>query len=514
MIIKHNKLKKEVVDLLLKIYGSWDSLDSKTQLNKVQIFKEVKNIYNNRNEVMKVFYKELEGLLKAVLIYNSKSKEYTVAIKNNSGIVYIFNNMVSGISLIKGEELIQENLSFQQLKKSEDHIILNIEGNVFLKNIINKNFEEYSIVDLNKNEDCDLVKDNNIYIDDFEDINPNKKEPFISSLNISQLSKNLKLREEEMIEIQSSWSFNEKINKYTGFSLEDNSNKGYSQEDKMLMTIDFNNENSFEKILFPLILLSEDFYSTIDSINIIDTFFKINANKVVLMSLLMIKQDMWVKGIEKEYVLSERNKVVLNLYNTILSNNVLVCVDVETLSKVVAVDLRGHLYNAVNGTDVLQAYFSLDVEEFSELNKIPEDYNVGESLYFKKNSELVNNVDMLSVKKKNIEKEELLINGEEFLIIKTVDLIKDNAIVARKHEYMFNNINDLLLNYLKNKNLHYKREERVEDSFLELIFEVKDEYIDVVGELGKIKKGWSHKRKINRYYSFSEKLKLLLLKLK
>jgi hypothetical protein len=534
--MKNNKLKKETIDLISSLYSSWESLEMGMDSDKIQLFTDVRKIINDKKNPIKVYCNDVNDNLKTILIYNIKEKDYTIAMLNTSGLTYIFNNLVSGITLLKNNEIIQENLLFQQLIESDTSILVDINNNMFLKKVIEEGFINNKLINLNiekikeKKEIFEKVDDKY-----FEEI---KKEPFISVPMLEEdkteqeesddiiKSSNIKIKmkleddiedkineSETFFEFENSLSFNEKIIKLTGLSLLDNSHKGYSEEDKIIMTIDFDGNKSFEETIIALILLSEDFSSTVDNINIVSSFFKVNKNNVSLLPLLMVREKITIlEDSQTSYELSLINKTTVSTYMSVMKNNVLICLD--NVEGIRAVNLLGQNYDVINNSEILNSEF---VVSFSDLEQeeqiISKDFIVGGNLYFKENKKSTFFIDLKNLKEDVINKN-LILNKKENKIIKSLNLSDKEFIVSEKHKYVFDNINDLLLGYLENENLHYKNEDRVEDVYLESLFEMKNSYVNEVVLLSKEKKSWRHKNKINRYFDFAKKIKSKLLKFK
>lgn len=478
-------------ELINKIYKNWNNLSNIDIEEDVNIFSFKKVLKHKESNNKQVYIKEIDLSYKAILVYDEFNAEYTITLKNNKELIYVFSNKQEGFSILKGEEEIQNNILFKPyyentniVMDTEDDLLIN---EVYLKDINLVRFKEKGF--------------------EFNKVNKEIKK------ETEQLD--LTFDNEKSVNLKRDYKFNEKLELLTGICIENGNHKSYALSNKLMMNIDFEDENStFEKILLLSILKTQNFkeYES-DLFSVLDLFFNIereqkNINVLLIGENKFLKEDKIVTEIRKE------DKLFLNKIEENKNKYVNIYIEEkENDFDILAFDYNKNEYRITNDINVLNSVFFIELND-NLLEKLPKDKEfvnenslLDNKLYFSKvkieDKSLSNQYLGFNNKQLKLDSNTLILKDKEIKILDHINIESEDNNVLKKHNVILQNLEEFIKGYLKNPDLYYQKNiedknQEIQKEFLEMIFVLQEYYIKDISSLSKEENSWSKKRKLKK----------------
>jgi hypothetical protein len=533
-------LNSEKIELISDIYDNWSSVKPSNLIKvneKYNFLTELVQIKFKKEDKVEIFCNEIEGL-KVILYYDKNNLNYFAALKNEKELIYVFDNSEYGFSILENKKIIQENMSFlNHLEKTKKDILVEVDDKLYLYKTLIKNLSNKFNVENTIKQSTSLVilKESNVEEEvkiiektDFED---NKKEPtigFIEEDSIIEIKEEEKFQE-SVEDVKVEMSFCEKIKELTGISVSDNIHCKFSNKDVYFLNIEYNSQDKiFNQVLSSLILKSNGFKSNQSDLLILNNFFQYNdfvpSNEICL---FLKESYMDNKGSVSSYLTSD-NELIWSTFNSNLRNNIIISYELENKKeyKLKLFNYLGEEFVVVEGNEILTSDFFLSFEDINGVEGLTYfDHRcvIGGNVFFKKygKRDISKFAEYVGFKTNvlnslNILEQKLTINNENLKVLSVLDISNKENILSSKHKYVFDNLKDFLMGYLSNSDLHYSKnpsneKEKTQKESLELLFKLKDFYIEDVSELSDLKDTWSDKRKVNKMRKFISSIRSKIL---
>lgn len=509
------KLSEDKINFIFDLYENWSALEMGTLTEEYNLYSDLRNIDNQKDEKINIFCNDIEDL-NVILYFNPKNNNYFVSLKNKSGLIYVFDNKIKGFSVLKDQELIQDNMSFSNcVNKEKQEILVEIKEELAIYNDIIKNLSskfkltntiEKSTALMVIEEKEEELEEVNLNEEEFKIENIDRKEPTINSINseINELKSAEAEAEAEVFVEKKELKFSEKLKLLTGISVLDNSHESFSKQDMFALNLEYNNnEKVFEQVVLSIILNTNDFVVNTNKFEVLNNFFKIKKYQPDNEIYLFIKENFTSKEEEIIKSISKENEQALIKFNQNLNNNVIINqIEEEENSYIYkAFNYNGDEFIVVEGNEILTSDFFVSFEKLSK--------GLEDKKYFEKEKVIGGNVFFKKIGKKSPKNYHKFVGlkNEGITPIYSVDLNKKENILSEKHSYVFNNIKDFLMGYLSNEDLHYEKDnkneiQKTQQEGIELLFRMKDFYLEDVSELSKLEDSWSDKRKLKKIKGF------------
>jgi hypothetical protein len=486
-----NRLSNKILEKINYIYSNWDNIENIEINEDVNIFFKEKIIKHNKKNEINILLNTIEDNLKTILIFNKESKEYTISLKNNNNLTYIFSNNLDGFVIMNNEEILQSNMNIKPYYEKEiSDLIVDIEENLLI---------------------------NDIYLKDIKNINILKEKETLKTSNVeksiedNQLDLILELDSENII--KQKYNFTEKFKLLTGISLLDNENESYAKANKLYFNIDLNKEDSFSKVILFSILNTEKFIDiNIDVQDLLLLFFSNNKNKVNNINLFAIRQEKYLENGEFVHKLLKNDEFLVEKIKLNKKNNINIYIDLNENE----FDIVGFGYDKIKYTinknkNILDSEFYMEIDQdlIEMLTKdkifINENSIIDNKLYFNKDNDNKDVNFYLGYESEQLIKnqKEIKTINKEAILLKTINILSEENNIYKKHYVMLENIKELINGYLKNSELVYKENpenetQKIQKEYLEMLFNVKDFYIKDISMLSKEEDNWTKKRKIKK----------------